>query len=188
MAKNSKKGNQLTDRQRLFVDAYLETLNATEAARRAGYQAKSEGVFRAIGHENLTKPNLKAIIDERLKRSTMSADEVLQRLTRQAQGVDPTDFVKLKPVFDIDDDGNQVLLGEMVSIDIEDIRRRGLGHLIKKIKPTARGVEVEWHDSQTALQLLGKYHGLFKEQMEHSGEVILKVIRGDAKTDDDPSV
>ncbi|WP_440201558.1 terminase small subunit [Aerococcus urinae] len=56
--------------------------NATEAALKAGYSKSSA---RNIGHENLTKPDIKAYIDKRLnkleKDKIASADEVLQTLT-----------------------------------------------------------------------------------------------------------
>lgn len=48
---------KLTIRQRKWLDAYLETLNATEAAKRAGYRCKTEGSFRAVGCQNLTTLN-----------------------------------------------------------------------------------------------------------------------------------
>lgn len=52
----------LTLKQRRWVRAYLETGNATEAARRAGYEGNDE-TLQAIGKENLHKPATKAAID-----------------------------------------------------------------------------------------------------------------------------
>jgi phage terminase small subunit len=52
----------LTAKQQRFVDEYLIDLNATQAAIRAGY---SESTARAIGHENLTKPDIAAEIEKR---------------------------------------------------------------------------------------------------------------------------
>ena len=46
---------KLTPKQERFVDEYLLDLNATQAAIRAGYSKRSA---RAIGAENLTKPNI----------------------------------------------------------------------------------------------------------------------------------
>lgn len=54
----------LTEKQRQFADYYIETGNATEAARRAGYNVKSA---RQIGAENLSKPAISAYIQERLE-------------------------------------------------------------------------------------------------------------------------
>ncbi|WP_175813344.1 terminase small subunit [Burkholderia contaminans] len=71
--------SKLTAKQQLFVDEYLVDLNASAAARRAGY---SEKTARAIGIENLTKPAIRAAVDAAMKkrgeRTRMTADEVLK--------------------------------------------------------------------------------------------------------------
>jgi phage terminase small subunit len=56
--------SKLTAKQQLFVDEYLVDLNASAAARRAGY---SEKTARAIGIENLTKPAIRAAVDAAMK-------------------------------------------------------------------------------------------------------------------------
>lgn len=72
----------LTEKQKRFVDFYIETGNATEAARKAGYASKAA---YATGAENLRKPQIKTAIDARLKELEDSriakADEVLKFLT-----------------------------------------------------------------------------------------------------------
>ena len=55
---------KLTERQKRFIDYYLESGNATEAAVKAGYSKKSA---RFTGAENLTKPNVKFYLDKRLE-------------------------------------------------------------------------------------------------------------------------
>lgn len=78
---------KLTEKQRRFVDYYVETGNASEAARRAGYAEKA--AYRT-GSENLRKPQVKAAIDARLKeledKRIAKADEVLQFLTSTLRG------------------------------------------------------------------------------------------------------
>lgn len=78
---------KLTEKQKRFVDYYVETGNKTEAAKRAGYAPKTA---YAIGAENLRKPQIKAAIDARLKelesKRIASADEVLQFLTSSMRG------------------------------------------------------------------------------------------------------
>ena len=73
---------KLTVKQSRFVDYYIETGNATEAARLAGYSAKTAA---AIGAENLIKPNVSATIEKRMAergaKRIASADEVLQKIT-----------------------------------------------------------------------------------------------------------
>lgn len=78
---------KLTEKQRRFADEYIRLGNATEAALNAGYSKKTA---RAIGSENLTKPDIKAYIDQRLdelkKESIAEQDEILQFLTSVVRG------------------------------------------------------------------------------------------------------
>jgi phage terminase small subunit len=69
---------KLTAKQSLFVEAYLATLNATQAAIKAGYSKNTAAV---IGCENLRKPNIRHKIDERLKELALSSDETLKSLS-----------------------------------------------------------------------------------------------------------
>lgn len=78
---------KLTLKQQRFADEYIISGNATEAAIKAGYTEKSA---RSIGQENLTKPDIKKYIDERLsdleKKKIATQDEVLQYLTSVMRG------------------------------------------------------------------------------------------------------
>jgi phage terminase small subunit len=75
-------GTTMTEKQKRFCDEYLVDYNATQAAVRAGYSAKSA---YSIGEENLRKPELKTYIDERLEQlrsaKTATATEVMEFLT-----------------------------------------------------------------------------------------------------------
>jgi hypothetical protein len=57
---DEKKENKLTNKQKLFIAAYLNSFNATHAAREAGY---SEKTARTQGSVLLTNPNIKKAID-----------------------------------------------------------------------------------------------------------------------------
>lgn len=76
----------MTDKQVLFVQEYLIDLNATQAALRAGYSAKTAA---AIGIENLQKPIVKQAISllmsMRSQRLKITADEVLADIERIKQ-------------------------------------------------------------------------------------------------------
>jgi len=74
---------KLTDKQELFAREFIKDLNATQAAIRAGY---SEKTARAIGCENLTKPDIQQRIaelnQERLERVQIDADYVLRQAVK----------------------------------------------------------------------------------------------------------
>lgn len=83
----------MSEKQKAFSDYYIETLNQTEAAKRAGY---SEKTARSMGSENLTKPYIKEYIDLRLaqmeEKRVASASEVLEYLTRVMRGEEKDQF------------------------------------------------------------------------------------------------
>lgn len=101
---------ELTKKQKRFVQEYLIDLNATAAARRAGY---SEKTARCIGNENLTEPAIKAEIDRELAKiqsdRIATADEVMRYLTSVMRG-EQTEEIPL-----LQGDGIQALVAKDVS-------------------------------------------------------------------------
>lgn len=83
--------NKLTEKQKRFIDYYVETANATESAKKAGYSSKTA---KNIGAENLTKLNY--FIQERLQQlednRIASQEEVLQYLTKVMRGEEKDQF------------------------------------------------------------------------------------------------
>ena len=75
----------LTDKQRRFVAEYLIDLNATQAAIRAGYSAKTA---YSIGQENLNKPEIAAQVAagarQQVAKAEISAQDVLEGLQKEA--------------------------------------------------------------------------------------------------------
>ena len=79
VANHGQNSGMLTAKQAAFVAEYLIDLNATQAAIRAGY---SEKAAKAIGAENLTKPDVQEAIKEamqaRAERTEITQDKVLK--------------------------------------------------------------------------------------------------------------
>ncbi|HEQ0372744.1 TPA: terminase small subunit [Streptococcus pyogenes] len=136
--------SKLTIKQKRFADEYIISANATAAAIKAGYSKKTA---RSIGQENLTKPDIKAYIDERLEKldSEKIADqkEVLQYLSSVMRGEQQE-----KTLISIGEFGQ-----EIVDIDV------GAKDRIK------------------AAELLGKRYRLFtdKVEMDVSSDVTINV-------------
>ena len=78
---------KLTPKQKAFAEYYIETGNATEAARKAGYKGKN---LNRIASGNLSKLDIKSYIDEKMKelesKRIAKAEEVLEYLTRVLRG------------------------------------------------------------------------------------------------------
>lgn len=160
----------LTHKQLQFIDFYLgiSNGNATDAARRAGYEG-NDNVLGVTGNDNLRNPKITEEISRRYKERCMGSEEVLTRLAAQARG--PGAYMR-------------ALDGERAYVDIDSLLKDGNGHLIKGVKYTDKGqCIVEFHDSQAALVHIGRHHKLFTDKTEHSGEIGVRNL-GDL-TDDD---
>lgn len=127
----------LTAKQKRFCDEYLISLNATQAAIKAGYSKKTAKV---IGNENLSKPYLREYIDKRMeekeKELIADQDEVLKYLT-------------------------SVLRGDSQSAEIV-VEGAGDGYSEARIimkEPSEK-------DRLKAAELLGKRYSLFKDSMK----------------------
>lgn len=136
---------KLTYRQGLFVEHYLQNPNATDAAIKAGYSPKTA---YSQGHRLLKNVEVRKRVKMRLEKAIMDADEVLQRLSKQARA-------SFLDVLNVDGD-----------FDIADVRERDVADLVKKLKVTKKAsgetsYEFEIHDAQAALVHLAKYHKLF---------------------------
>ena len=90
----------LTQKQRRFIDEYIISGNATQAAIKAGYSKKTA---RKIGQENLTKPDIKAAIEKRnaeiQPEKTADMTEVMEYLTSVMRGEQTESVATSKGVY-----------------------------------------------------------------------------------------
>lgn len=162
--------DKLSRKQSLFVEYYIQTKNATHAAKLAGYKG-SYATLRSVGSENLSKPNIKAAISERFKNVAMDTDEVLARLASIARGFDPTKYMRVEPFYRVDKKGETYLAGYALSYDLEKISNDGFSNLIKRVYPGKYGPIVEWHDSKSALVEIAKSLGVLIDTHKHEHDI-----------------
>lgn len=133
----------LTIKQKRFADEYIISGNATQAATLAGYSKKTA---RSIGQENLTKPDIKKYIDERLDELESSKiakqDEVLRYLTSIMRGFET----------------EQTL--------------RGTGEGMQTIDD----IEVSAKDRIKAAELIGKRYAMWTDKQEVTGDIAITFI------------
>lgn len=167
---------ELTAKQRRFALEYLVDLNATQAAIRAGYSVKTA---RAIASENLTKPAIRALVDEALKRreqrTEVTAARVLQEMARIA-------LADMGQAFDAS--GNLLPIHEMP----EDVRRALSGFEAEELfegsgaERTRMGNvrKVKFWDKPRVLEMLGKHLRMFEDDPKASvtGQRVTVVVRG----------
>ncbi len=148
---------KLKPKQEMFIQEYLIDLNATQAAIRAGY---SSSTAKEIGAENLTKPNIRARIDEALaersKRTGINQDRVLRELARIA-------FVNAENVINpnnatVREDASEDDTAAIASVKVKTVSG--------DFESTER--EIKFADKLKALELLGKHLGMFKDKVEVS--------------------
>lgn len=163
--------DELTDKQKLFVSHYLQTLNAAHSARLAGYKG-NDVTLASVGYENLRKPHIKEYVSTLMKERAMPPEEVIMRLSRMAEGT-------LRPFLST----GEALKGEAPKYDLSTPQAQANLDLIKKLKTktiTKIGekeafeiveIDLEIHDPRAALVDLGRHHKLFTDKTEHSGEL-----------------
>nr|WP_294020800.1 terminase small subunit [uncultured Lachnoclostridium sp.] len=146
----------MTKKQKRFIEEYLIDLNATQAAIRAGY---SPDTAKAIGCENLTKPDIRAHIDramaERSKRTGVNADRVVQELAKIAF-VNATEVIDPKTAT-VREDALPEDTAAIQSVKVKTFGEDGLER------------EIKMADKLKALEMLGRHLGMFKDRLELSG-------------------
>lgn len=82
---------KLTEKQKRFIDHYIETANASEACRRAGYRGNN---LNTVGSENLAKLSkyIHFKMSHKDKDRIASQDEILEFLTNVARGKEKDAF------------------------------------------------------------------------------------------------
>lgn len=153
---------KMTAKQQRFCDEYLIDLNATQAAIRAGYSAKTAKV---IANENLTKPYIREYIDKRMaeKEAELIADqnEVMKYLTSVMRR-EMTESVV-------------VTLSEEETKFVEDEQGTMRKQTIKKEVPQIVEIPARLSDANKAAELLGKAHGLYTDRIEQEIDAEIKV-------------
>jgi phage terminase small subunit len=176
---------KLTTKQKLFIDYYLQSFNASDAARKAGY---SEKTARQIGQENLSKPDIQGEIQSRLAEVHMSADEALKLTADIARG-------DIAQIMDVSSMGFNLDMSKAKELGltrlIKKVKQRTVTHLAKNESDEDREVidlEVELYDAQTALRDILKVHGKFTDKVQVSGAngepLIINIVKASDDTGD----
>jgi phage terminase small subunit len=164
--------NELTQKQRLFVEAYIGPANgnAREAARAAGYSG-DDNVLSQRGFELVRNPRIAELIGVRVEQAVMRANEVLSELSAIAKA-DWQDFLEIRrdkhgDVIDAtlklsDKIKSLELLGkyhklfsDRVDLNLqvadwrEEAKRYGLSHddIIRQLRPLIAQSDVESSDA-----------------------------------------
>jgi len=152
--------HNLTNKQFLFCEHYIQTSNGTLSARLAGYKCKNDAAFRSVASENLTKPNIRAYLSDRYKEFAMTSDEVLMRLANIARA-SLTDYC--------DENG---------TIDWKRVHKDGYA-----LKSIAKGSKLEFESKLRALELIGRSHAMFTDKIAPTDPTGTKEYGADTRSD-----
>lgn len=137
----------MTPKQEKFCIEYLIDLNATQAAKRAGYSEKTAG---SIGQRLLKKVEIQKLITTlrktEFKKTIMTAEEVESLLSKAARG----------------EMAEEVVVSEGIGKGKTEIK------IIKK--------EISAKDRLKALELMGKRHHLFENINMNAEEERVTII------------
>lgn len=152
------KQTDLTPKQAMFVREYLVDLNATQAAIRAGYSAKTanEQGARLLANVSVAQ-HVQAGMDKRAADVDISATRVLKEIAKMAF-FDPrkllNDDGSPKKIGDLDDDTAAAVAGiEVVTKGNADL---GFADILK----------IKLADKSKNLELLGRHLKLFTDKVE----------------------
>ena len=151
MAKMAK----LTEKQQRFVDEYLIDLNATQAAIRAGYSAKTADVqgSRMLGNVKVQQAIAEAMA-KRSKRTGVNQDRVVLELAKIA-------FVKMTDIVDgegrIKSNATDDDLSCIESIKYKESDNEFGGSVEREVKISSK---------LKALELLGKHLGMWNDKLD----------------------
>ena len=153
---------RLTDKDKRFADEYVIDFDAKAAAIRAGYsEATARNAAAWIHEKHPEKPELRALIDQKLARMSRRSGVTAERLIHELALVA---FANINDIVNPD-------TGEL----LHDISREDAA-AVSEVRVSSKGSEVRMHDKLRAIELLGKRLNLFDEKLTVKNEMKPQVI------------
>lgn len=173
--------HKLTAQQQRYVEEYCQDPSSQKnAAIRAGYSPETakESASRLMRHP-LIKQEIEDRMGERTAKMGVTPERVLQELCLIA-------FANMQDVTDQDEEGN-------TTVNVKNLKREVAASLAeltittKKGKTTVQTSKIRLADKLAALEKIGKFLGMFKEKIEHSGVLSLEeLVKGSLEEKSEP--
>lgn len=161
----------LSNQQKLFCQEYLKLgMNGTQAYLNIYKSCKKEATARTNASRLLTKANIQEYISELQSKVEEKAVVSIEDIVKELSIIAFTDRTKVSKnvrnkILEQKEDGvskeyyeDNVIFTETDELD-EDTKK-----IIAGYKKTQSGFAVETYDKMKALELLGKYLGMFKDE------------------------
>jgi phage terminase small subunit len=142
--------NKLTGKQERFVKEYVKDFNGSRAAIAAGY---SKDTARVIASELLTKPNICDAVQRAAEKMTKKIEITQERIAEELSKIAFSDIKEF-----IEFNSKAVKIKDSKDVD---------GAVIQEVSSHTglRGTstKLKLHDKMKALELLGRYKGMYKD-------------------------
>lgn len=159
-----------TAQQSRFIEEYIQDPSSQKAAAiRAGY---SPDTAKESASRLMRLPKIRDEIEDRMGEQTakmgVTPERVLQELCLIA-------FANMQDVTDQDEEGN-------TTVNMKNLRREVAASIAeltittKHGKTTTQTHKIRLADKLSALEKIGKFLGMFKEKVEHTGTLTLEQL------------
>lgn len=159
----------LSNNQKLFCQKYLELgMNGTQAYLNVYKTCKKEETAMASASRLLRNVKVKEYIEELQskveEKAVVTIEDIVNELSIIAFG-DRTEIAKVETEPVVDEETGKVKY-HRTHLDITDTEKLSVNakKIVSGYKLTTAGISVETCDKMKALELLGKYLGMFKDE------------------------
>lgn len=173
----------LTNNQRLFCQEYIKLgMNGTQAYMKVYKSCKKEETAMASASRLLRNDKVQDYISELQDKVEAKAIVTIEDIVNELSIIAFTDRTKISQniknkILDRKEDGTEVEYFEdnVIFAETKDLDEK-TRKLIAGYKKTQSGFAVETYDKLKALELLGKYLGMFKEKVEIENPEATKIL------------
>lgn len=171
----------LSNNRKLFCQEYLKLgMNGTQAYLNVYKACKKEAAARTNASRLLTNTNIQEYIKELQSKvqdkTIVSIEDIVKELSVIAFG-DRTELAQVESK-DVVDDETKKVLGKQIYLNVTatDKLSDNAKKIISGYKKTRSGISVETCDKVKALELLGKYLGMFTETVKIENPEATKIL------------
>jgi phage terminase small subunit len=149
--------DKLTLKQKIFVKEYVKDFNGTRAAIAAGY---SEDSAALIASENIRKPYIQTAVEAELKKIEKKIDISIDKIADELAKIA---FSNIKDFVEFDSKNVNVK-------DSKDVDGAVIQEISSTVGMRGRSTKLKLHDKMKALELLGRFKGMYKDVVVNSKE------------------
>lgn len=173
----------LTNQQKLFCQEYLKLgMNATQAYMKVYKTCKKEETAMASASRLLRNVKVKEYIEELQSKVEEKAIVSIEDIVKELTAIAFTDRTKISKMVTKEKQLEKTtLVYKAVDFSDTDTLDNETKKVIAGYKQTQSGLAVETYDKMKALELLGKYLGMFTETVKIENPEATKILSSISK-------